>query len=50
MSQLQSDQESMAAKLSYEHARYKDLESVLVQERRAGHELKLEIEDLKRST
>jgi hypothetical protein len=29
-------------------ARYKDLEGVLVLERRSSHELKLEAEDLKR--
>jgi len=39
----------MHAKLSFEQSRYKDLENVLVQERRSGHEMKLQIEDLKRN-
>ena len=47
---LRNDNETLHAKLQFETARYKDLENVLVCERRTGHEMKLEIEDLKRNT
>jgi hypothetical protein len=42
--------DTLMAKLQFEMARYKDLEGVLVLERKNGHELKLETEDLRRQT
>lgn len=48
LEQLQAEADTLMAKMQFEQARYKDLEGVLVLERRSAHELKLEAEDLKR--
>lgn len=50
LGQATAENETIMAKLQFETQRYKDLEGVLVHERKAGHSMKLQIEDLKRQT